>query len=237
MLQRILRLVMHASTPAFARRVATFALAVATVIAPAVAWPASPKFETQTFAYMPPARAPKGARNRYVDESADLVFEQIWTHLEESGLTIVSVDPQARTVVAQYGGDPRPYVDCGVVTTLIDGVPAEPPREFAGAKAEQRTAKTVNRRRHGLLRELDLDIRLVARVEPRGRGARVYSDAIYVATKTVQRLRKGGVVDELVDREVVSFRSDGVGRFAKGTICVGTGKIEGLPLVPFRRSS
>ena len=103
-----------------------------------------------------------------------------------------------------------------------------------GAKAEQRTAKTVNRRRYGLLRELDLDIRLVVRVEPRGRGARVYSDAIYVATKTVQRLRKGGVADELVDREVISFRSDTIGRFAKGTVCVGTGKIEAVPLEPFQ---
>ena len=84
---------------------------------------------------------------------------------------------------------------------MSTGAPAEPPQVYAGAKAEQRTAKTVNRRRYGLLRELELDVRLVARVEPRGRGARVYSDAIYVATKTVQRLRKGGVVDELVDRD------------------------------------
>jgi len=219
----------------FARLLAVAGLVVATT--PAPAWSASPAFETQTFAYMPPASAPKGTRNRYVDESADLVLERIWTHLEESGLTIVSVDPQARIVVAQYGGDPRPYVDCGTVTTLVDGAPTDPPREFDAAKAAQRTAKTANRRRYGLLRELNLDIRLVARVEPRGRGARVYSDAIYVATKTVQRLRKGGVVDELVDREVISFRSDTVGRFAKGTICIGTGKIEALPLVPFRRST
>ncbi len=228
---------MHASMTAFARGVAALALAAAAVMTPNVAWSAGPKFETQTFAYTPPDRVPKGTRDRYVDESADLVLEQIWAHLEETGLTIVSVDPQAHTLVAQYRGDPRPYIDCGVVTTLVDGVPAEPPRDFAGAKAEQRTAKTVNRRRYGLLRELDLDIRLVVRVEARGRGARVYSDAIYVATKTVQRLRKGGVPDELVDREVVSFRSDSVGRFAKGTMCVGTGKIEGLPLVPFKRSS
>ena len=110
-----------------------------------------------------------------------------------------------KDVVAQYGGDPRPYVDCGTVTTLVDGAPTDPPREFDAAKAAQRTAKTANRRRYGLLRELNLD--------------------------------KGGVVDELVDREVISFRSDTVGRFAKGTICIGTGKIEALPLVPFRRST
>jgi hypothetical protein len=228
---------MQTSPPSLARVLAALCLGAAMAFDPMIARSASPKFETQTFAYSPPARAPKGTRNRYVDESADLVFEQVWSHLEETGLTIVSVDPQARILVAQYSGDPRPYVDCGVVSTLVDGAPAEPPREFAGAKAEQRTAKTVNRRRYGLLRELDLDIRLVARVESRGRGARVYSDAIYVATKTVQRLRKGGVVDELVDREVISFRSDSVGRFAKGTVCVGTGKIEGVPLEPFRRSS
>ena len=137
----------------------------------------------------------------------------------------------------RYAGDPRPYIDCGLVTPLVDGAPDPDVKPFSAAKAELRTAKTVNKRRYGLLRQMDLDIRLTVRVEPRGRGARVYSEAIYVAVKSLRRIYKGGKPGELLDRDVQSFRSDTVGRFAKGTVCVGTGKIEGLPLTPFKKSS
>ncbi|MFL5334923.1 MAG: hypothetical protein ACJ8H8_17455 [Geminicoccaceae bacterium] len=200
-------------------------------------WAASGPFETMTFAYRPPEQAPKGERNRYVDEAPDIVFERIWSFLEESGLSISSVDPQQRIIVAEHNGDPRTYLDCGTVIPLVGGAPGESAKPFSAAKSEIRTTKTVNKRRYGLLRQLGLDMRLTVKVEPRGRGARVYSEAIYVATKSVHRLYKGGRPGELLDREVISFLSDSVGRFAKGTRCVGTGKIEALPLVPFKKTS
>jgi hypothetical protein len=194
-------------------------------------------FQTQTFTYTPPDREPKGVRNRYVDEGADAVFQQIWANLEERQLTIASVNPQERIVIAHYSGDPRPYMDCGTVTVLVDGEPTDPPKQFAAAKAELRTTKTANKRRYGLLRQLNADIRLVVRVEPRGKGSRVYSEAIYVVTKTLHRVRKGGVPDEMVDRDVISFKSDERGAFEKGTICVGTGKFESMPLELFKKTS
>ena len=207
------------------------------VAAPASLAAESGRFETLTFAYTPPEQAPKGERSRYVDEAPEIVFERIWSFLEESGLSIASVDPQQRIVVAQYQGDPRAYLDCGTVVPLVGGEPAEAAKPFAAAKPEIRTAKTVNKRRYGLLRQLGLDMRLTVKVEPRGRGTRVYSEAIYVATKSVHRLHKGGKPGELLDREVISFLSDSVGQFAKGTRCVGTGKIEALPLAPFKKTS
>ena len=215
----------------------TAALLALGLTIPATVWSAPPTFETQTFAYRPPEREPKGLRTRYIDEPPDFILERIWAFLEESGLSIASVDPQQRIIVAQYSGDPRPYVDCGEVVPLINGVPAEQAKPFSAAKQEVRTAKTVNKRRYGLLRRLALDIRLTVQVEPRGRGARVYSQAIYVATKTSNRIYKGGRPGELLDREVVSFMSNTIGRFDKGTECVATGKIETLPLAPFKRSS
>lgn len=198
---------------------------------------ADPAFETRTFAYTPPDRAPKGMRSRYVDEAPDIVFARVWTFLEESGLAIASVDPQQRIVVAQYDGDPRSYVDCGVVTPLVNGAPSAEVKPFTAAKPELRTAKTVNKRRYGLLREMGLHVRLMVRVEPRGRGARIYSEAIYVATKSLRRVYQGGRPGELLDREVISFGSDDKGQFSKGTVCVGTGKLEALPLALFRKSS
>jgi hypothetical protein len=217
------------------RLAGSLVIALTLAAPPAQGQTTKPAFQTQTFAYTRPERQPKGPRNRYVEDSADAVFQQLWAWVEEQQLKVESVNPTERIIVARYSGDPRPFLDCGVVTLLVDGKPADPPKEFSAAKEELRTTKTANKRRYGLLRQLLLDARLVLRVEPRGKGARAYSDAIYVVTKTLRRVRKGGKPDELVDRDVISFRSDETGQFKKGTTCVGTGKLEAMPLEPFRK--
>jgi hypothetical protein len=215
-----------------ASRAALLGLALAALLAPAAARAAK-----ESFAYEPPTRAPKGELTRYVDEGPDAVFERVWAFLEQQGFAIESVNPRDRVVVARYGGDPRPYLDCGVVTQLTDGQAADPPKRYSANKAEVRTARNPKGRRYGLMRRLRLDARLVVRVEPRGKGSRVYADAIYVASKTINRIRKGGVPDELLDRDVISFTSERPGQFEKGTVCVGNGKLESVPLNLFKKSS
>ena len=140
-------------------------------------------------------------------------------------------------MVSRYSGDPRPYIECGVVTVVIDGKPVQPLKQYSANKPEVRAAKTVGRRRFGLRREMKLDARLVVRVEPRGKGSRVYSNATFAAQKLITRLVKGGKPDALIHREVISFKSDETGQFRKGTVCVGTSKLENLPLSPFKKSS
>lgn len=197
---------------------------------------ATPARAIESFAYEPPTRAPKGELSRFVQESPGLVLEQIWAFVEQQGFTIESVNPQEHVLVARYSGDPRPFLDCGAVEALIDGHPVNPPRHYSANRAEVRTARTPKGRRVGLLRTLNLDARLVVRVEPRGDGSRVFANSIYVATKSINRLRKGGRADELIDREVISFQSNEEGRFTKGTICVPNGKLEAVPLNLFKTS-
>lgn len=225
--------------PAVHRRplLAWFLLGIVLALCPVARAEAPPPFQTQTFRYQAPEREPKGERRRYVEADVDAVFAEVWAHLEAQGFALQTVDPSKRIIVAHFGGDPRPYLDCGSVVLLVDGKPGDPPKTFSAAKAEVRTTKTVNKRRYGLLRQLRVDVRLVVRVEPRGKGARVYSEAIYVATKAVHRLRKGGVPDALLSREVVSFTSDRRGQFDTGTVCVATGKAEGIPMEPFKKQS
>ena len=212
------------------------------LLAPAMAWlvaalGAGPARAIDSFDYTPPERGPKGELSRFVPENPDIVLEQVWAFIEQQGFTLESVNPQERILVARYSGDPRPYVDCGLVTALDDGRPADPPRQYSANKPEVRTAKTPKGRRIGLLRRMQLDARLVVRVEPRGTGARVFSVSTYVAAKSINRLRKGARPDELVDQEVISFQSGEEGRFAKGTVCVATGKLESLPLSLFRKTT
>jgi len=197
---------------------------------------AAPAKAIESFDYEPPSRAPKGELSRFVQESPDLILEQIWAFVEQQGFTIESVNPQEHVLVARYSGDPRPFLDCGVVEALVDERPLDPPRYYSANRAEVRTARTPKGRRVGLLRSLNLDARLVVRVEPRGDGSRVFANSIYVATKSINRLRKGGRADELIDREVISFQSNEEGRFTKGTICVPNGKLESVPLNLFKTS-
>ena len=190
-----------------------------------------------SFEYQPPERQPKGELSRFVPENPDVVLEQVWAFLEQQGFVLESVNPQDRLLVARYSGDPRPFLDCGLVVALVDGKPTDPPRQYSANRAQVRTARDPYSRRIGLLRSLRLDARLVVRVEPRGKGARLFASSIYVATKSINRLRKGGVPDELIQREVISFQSDEAGSFAKGTVCVPNGKLESVPINLFRKTS
>lgn len=199
-------------------------------------WP-QPIHAGESFVYTPPAREPRGERTRYIPEDPNTVMQEIWVFLEEQGLTIETVDPKERLIVARYSGDPRPFLDCGKIEVLRDGLPVQPAQVYSANKGEVRTARTVNGKRYGLLRRLRLDARLMIRVEPRGKGARVFSDAILVTTQELHRLRRGGVPDELVRREVISFRSAETGRFTKGSMCISNGKLEDLPLQRFRKES
>ena len=107
---------------------------------------ASPEFETQTFAYTPPDRAPKGtARPAMSTRRPRSCFERIWAYLEENGLSIASVDPQQR--------DPRCPISrrSAALYRLRRWSPrwstarrTRAAKPFSAAKAELRTAKTVN---------------------------------------------------------------------------------------------
>jgi len=68
----------------------------------------------------------------------------------------------------------------------------------------------------------------VVEVEAQGKGTRVTADAIYVLTKTISRVFKGGQPGEALDHEMMSFTSAEIGRFRKGTSCIATGKLEDL---------
>ena len=238
--QRYLGMTMPAPMTRSARRVAAMAVRLpgSWLTPAAAAGRPSPAFETQTFAYTPPDRAPKGTRSRYVDEAPDLVFERIWAFLEESGLS----DRQRRPA----GPHPRRPVSRrpAALCRLRRGHPA-------GRRAPPEPPRDVHRRQGRAAHRQDgqqAPLRPAARARVSTFGwwsgsSRAGAAPGCTARRSTSRPRpcsgcaRAAWPDELVDREVISFRSDTVGRFAKGTICVGTGKIEALPLAPFKRSS
>lgn len=209
-------------------------VAVATVLS---GGPAAVAAERNSFAYQPPDERPKGPRTRYVEAMPDRALEQIAAHLRREGFTVEPIPKGQRLLVARFSGDPRDFVDCGVVRMLVDEQPEEPAKQYSANRPETRTYRERRGRRVGLLREMQLDARLAVRAEARGKGARVTTDSIYVLTKMMSRLHKGGDAGPVVDREVASFKSSETGRFKKGTSCVATGRLEDLPTDPFRKES
>ncbi|MFO1039529.1 MAG: hypothetical protein U1E45_22010 [Geminicoccaceae bacterium] len=182
--------------------------------------------------YTPPDRAPEGSVMRTLQMTPDAAIQAIWADLEAKNFTIETIDPEQRLVVARYSGDPRPFVDCGTVRVIDKLNPAAPPKQkYSANRPETRVQKITRNRQVGLLRKMQLDARLVVRVEPKGKeDSRVTSEAQYVLSLAAHRLRKGGGYDdEVLRRETISFTSDRAGQFDSGGTCVANGKLERMP--------
>jgi hypothetical protein len=210
-------------------------LLVAAILAVGAASTAEPP--RNSFTYRPPERPPRGERNHYVAAPPEWLLDHVAAHLRELGLRVEETNKNERRLIARYSGDPREFVDCGVVEMLIDGQRSEPPKQYSANRPETRTYRAVSGKRVGLLREMKLDARVAVEVEAQGKGSRVTTNAVYVLTKTVSRVYKGGEPGSVIDREVMSFESAEIGRFKKGTSCVATGRLEDLPVVPYRKSA
>jgi hypothetical protein len=190
-----------------------------------------------SFTYRPPERPPRGERSHYVEAPPEWLLDHVAAHLRELGLRVEETNKNERRLIARYSGDPREFVDCGVVEMLIDGERSDPPKQYSANRPETRTYRAASGKRVGLLREMKLDARVAVEVEAQGKGSRVTTNAVYVLTKTVSRVYKGGEPGSVIDREVMSFESTEMGRFKKGTSCVATGRLEDLPVVPYRKSA
>lgn len=218
----------------------TFAAVVLVLVLSGHAAAPAPRVATaghNSFVYRPPERTASGPRTHYVEAPPEWVLDRMAENLKRDGLSVAPREAGDRRLIALYSGDPREFVDCGVVEMLVEGRRERPPKTYSANRPETRTYRVVDGHRIGLLREMRLDARLVVEVEPQGKGTRVTSEAIYVLTKTTSRIYKGGQPGEALDHEVMSFTSSEIGRFKKGTSCVATGKLEDLPTQALKKVS
>lgn len=212
-------------------------LAAAAAPTPAVAAGSLDADDRNSFVYRPPDKPPKGARTHYVEGPPEWLLDHIVADLRRLGLTTEARDTAQHRLVMKYSGDPREFIDCGVVEMLVDGKRSRPPKQYSANRPETRTYRVGGGHRVGLMREIRLDARLAIEAEPQGKRSRVVAEAVYVLTKTVSRVYKGGETGEVLDHEVMSLTSGEIGRFKKGTSCVATGKLEDLPTLPYRKAA
>jgi hypothetical protein len=212
--------------------------AVLTEAAPAaVAAQVADPEQRNSFVYEPPNRRPQDTRPQQLAAPADWLLERMAEHLRELGMQVKRTGPGDHTLVALYSGDPREFVDCGLVRMILNGERSQPVQQYSANRPETRTYRFFRGRRIGLLREMRLDalVAIEVRQDAADNDVRVTTKAIYVLSKMISRIYKGGEAGPVLEREVISFVSGEVGRFQKGTSCVATGRLEDLPVLPFKK--
>ena len=212
--------------------------AVLTEAAPAaVAAQVADPEQRNSFVYEPPNRRPQDTRPQQLAAPADWSLERMAEHLRELGMQVKRTGPGDHTLVALYSGDPREFVDCGLVRMMLNGERSQPAQQYSANRPETRTYRVSSGRRVGLLREMWLDARVTVEVrqDARDKSVQVTTKAIYVLSKMISRIYKGGEAGPVLNREVISFVSGEIGRFQKGTSCVATGRLEDLPVLPFKK--
>ena len=212
--------------------------AVLTEAAPAaVAAQVADPEQRNRFVYEPPNRRPQDTRPQQLAAPADWLLERMAEHLRELGMQVERTGPGDHILVALYSGDPREFVDCGLVRMILNGERSQPVQQYSANRPETRTYRFFRGRRIGLLREMRLDALVAIEVsqDAADTDVRVTTKAIYVLSKMISRIYKGGGAGPVLEREVISFVSGEVGRFQKGTSCVATGRLENLPVLPFKK--
>lgn len=167
--------------------------------------------------YFEPQDAPQAPPSMLVDQPVEVVQRVLEEHLREQSFGISKVDPLGQYIIAEYKGDPQPYVDCG----LLVMVPSGASKGTAGQPAA--TANMAMHTRRGTFnRMLRLQGRLTAELEPLGNRTMITPQATYVLSREV----RGAEDPDVWGAETVSFASGGQGVFDKGTTCQPTGRLE-----------
>lgn len=180
------------------------------------------------YEYLEPPTAPVQLPPRIVEESPAVTQARLVAGLEGTPFEITAVDPENRFVVAHYHGEPGPYVDCG---TLLEVPQKRGPRVTRRTPAAA-SSSAITTRSGTWRRDMRLDGRLVARLDPTEQGTALETDATYVVSKLV---RKPGSED--VSRETIAFPSGDRAAFARGTTCQPTGAFEEIALAALERAA
>lgn len=171
--------------------------------------------------YVPPTSLPAQPKKTLVADKQEQVWAQLVNGLEASAFEIDHIDEEKKLLIARYSGDPAPYIDCGSIVTHQNGTLGQ----LAGAAPAIALNYEVEKQPVVLNRSLNLDGRIIIRLDGQPQGTVIKTDATYVVTKTVDVVDSAGTVKE-GSRETVSFKAGDRGEFSKGTACQPNGSLD-----------
>jgi len=183
------------------------------------------KASAETLRYQRPSGAPGSKLEQSVAAPVAITWDAVQQTLAAAGFTFSELDERTGLIVARYGGEPRDFVDCGTIVGE-DAATGVAWREDATAP-RLTLARSTGDRLVTIERTLLLDARLVVQIRPDGEGSFLQAIANYVVSKKTDAWSDPGT-RYASGIESIGFSTGGSSRFAKGTECWPTGRLERL---------
>lgn len=171
--------------------------------------------------YVPPTSVPAQPKRTMVQDQPGKVWDTIIAFLQQSNFDVDHIDNSKKLIVARYSGNPEPYVDCGSIVTHENGALGQ----ISGSAKDVSLNYKHDNQPVILRRALNLDSRIIIRLEEQRLGTVVSTDTTYVVTKTVDIEKLSGNTSE-GSRETVSFSAGKRAEFSKGTACQPNGSLD-----------
>lgn len=92
------------------------------------------------------------------------VWDKVLGALQAHGLSIDYSDPATGSIVARYSGDPEPYIDCGMIAHKVAGGTGNVFEQYPAARQRVAYNQRSDTKAFPILREMNLDGRLVVSV-------------------------------------------------------------------------
>lgn len=171
--------------------------------------------------YVPPTSLPAQPKRTLVQDRPANVWNSLIASLRRSDFEIDHVDREKRLIVARYSGNPEPFVDCGSIVTHENGALGQ----ISGSARDVSLNYRLEDQPVVLRRGLNLDSRIIIRLQEQRHGTVISTDTTYVVTKTVDVEATSGSATE-GSRETVSFSAGKRAEFSKGTACQPNGSLD-----------
>jgi hypothetical protein len=175
--------------------------------------------------YVPPTSLPGQPKRTVVRGEPQQVWATLMGLLERSAFEIDYTDIDKQLIIARYRGDPAPYVDCGSIVIQDGGALGQ----IAGAAPLVALNHQQNDQWVVLRRSLDLESRIIIRLQEQSPGTAISTDANYILTKSVGVETTSGDIEES-GSETVSFHAGERAEFSKGTTCQPNGALDAVIL-------
>lgn len=171
--------------------------------------------------YVPPTSLPAQPKRTMVQDQPHQVWNNLISFLQRSNFEVDHTDGNKKLIIARYSGNPEPYIDCGSIVTHENGALGQ----IAGSAENVVLNDRLDDQPVILKRALNLDSRIIIRLQEQRQGTVVSTDTTYVVTKTVDIETPFGNISE-GSRETVSFSAGNRAEFSKGTACQPNGFLD-----------
>ncbi len=171
--------------------------------------------------YVPPTSLPAQPKRTIVQDRLDQVWYNLIAFLQQSDFDVDHTDRNKKLIVARYSGNPEPYVDCGSIVTHENGMLGQ----IAGSVEDVSLRYRIDDQPVVFKRTLNLDSRIIIRLQEQPLGTIVSTDTTYVVTKIIDTGSSSGNTRE-ENRETVSFSAGKRAEFSKGTACQPNGSLD-----------